>query len=69
MLPPQNKLPNYFTSYCCFINFQLLENKRKEQSDSRQRQWLALPKKIRCATAENLGKISENPGEMAFNVA
>jgi len=24
-----------------YINFQLLENKRKKQSDSRQRHWLA----------------------------
>ena len=36
--PPRKNLLRFLLVLC--INFQLLENKRKEQSDSRRRQWL-----------------------------
>jgi len=41
--PPWNKLAKIFTGALHQFNFQLLENKRKEQSDLRRRHWLAPP--------------------------
>jgi len=43
MAPPWNKLAKIFTGALHQFNFQLLENKRKEQSDLRRRHWLAPP--------------------------
>jgi len=39
MVFPKTKLLRFLV--VIYINFQLVENKRKEQSDSRRRQWLS----------------------------
>jgi len=56
--PIQNKLARVFADALAHINFKLFENKRKEQSDSRRRQWLMTLVTIPgCATDAGLAII------------
>jgi len=50
---PRNKFAKIFTGALYTINFQLLENQRKEQSNSRRRHWLAPPEQnFGCAVGK-----------------